>query len=535
MQRARFTILVPFFTLSIVAGASAQTVGAELGLPTRLQPGEEYTLGPLELFLHGRDVFAANWTVAEGQGRPLTKGTGAPVSDPTDPLVFPRSMNRISGLDANSCAGCHNMPFVGGAGEFVTNVFVLGQRFDFPTFDSADGVPTKGDVDELGNEVTLQDIGNSRQTVGMFGGGFIEMLARQITADLQLIRDTIAPGGSAQLKSKGISFGTLARDGAGLWITSGVEGLPAPSLASAGAGSPPNLIVRPFHQAGAVISLRQFTNNAMNHHHGIQTVERFGVGADPDGDGIADELAIADVSAASVFQAALDVPGRVLPDKGPLREAVRRGEHTFVSIGCSSCHVPSLPLDGEGWIYSEPNPYNPTGNLGLGDDYVAAHGPLTLDLTDKDLPGPRPPVKAGMVEVFAFTDFKLHDITTGAGDPNVEPIDMHQPAGSGAFFAGNSRFLSARLWGAASQMPYYHHGQYTTLRQAVEAHAGEATGVMSLWNALAPSQRDDVIEFLKSLRILPQGAKAAMCDSTGKKVGWPAFPWTTGQDVPALP
>jgi hypothetical protein len=52
----------------------------------------------------------------------------------------------------------------------------------------------------------------------------------------------------------------------------------------------------PFHQAGAVVSLRQFTNNAFNQHHGIQSEERFGLGVDEDGDGFANELTRADPS-----------------------------------------------------------------------------------------------------------------------------------------------------------------------------------------------------------------------------------------------
>jgi hypothetical protein len=76
----------------------------------------------------------------------------------------------------------------------VDNVFVLGQRFDFATFDSTDTLPTRGAVDERGNPVALQSIADSRKTIGMFGSGFIEMLARQITADLQAIRDHTAPG-----------------------------------------------------------------------------------------------------------------------------------------------------------------------------------------------------------------------------------------------------------------------------------------------------------------------------------------------------
>ena len=47
-----------------------------------------------------------------------------------------------------------------------------------------------------------------------------------------------------------------------------------PTLAVAGVNA--DLVVRPFHQKGVVVSLREFTNNAYNHHHGIQSVERFG-------------------------------------------------------------------------------------------------------------------------------------------------------------------------------------------------------------------------------------------------------------------
>lgn len=50
-----------------------------------------------------------------------------------------------------------------------------------------------------------------------------------------------------------------------------------------GANTPPSLVIRPFHQAGRVVSLREFSNNAFNHHHGIQSSERFGAGTDPDG------------------------------------------------------------------------------------------------------------------------------------------------------------------------------------------------------------------------------------------------------------
>ena len=159
----------------------------------------------------------------------------------------------------------------------------------------------------------------------MFGSGFVEMLARQITADLQTIRDATPAGGSSALVSKGISFGAIARHGDGSWDTSGVAGISAPSLVTTGAGSPPSLIVRPLHQAANVISLRQFTNNAFNHHHGMQAEERFGLGVDADGDGFVNELTRADISAATVFQATLPVPGRVISSDPTIRAAVING------------------------------------------------------------------------------------------------------------------------------------------------------------------------------------------------------------------
>ena len=340
-----------------------------MAIAHHLQDGQEYSLPVRLLIAHGRDFFAASWTIEEGGGRPLTKGTGAPLADGTDPLTFPRNFNRISAPDSNGCAGCHNAPFgiPGGGGDIVGNVFVLGQRFDFATFDQNDAIPTKGAVDENGDPVLLDTIANSRATLGMFGSGYTEMLAREITADLQAIRDATGPGQSTPLTSKGISFGTLARHADGTWDVSGVEGLAPPSLRSTGPADPPSLVILPFHQAGAVVSLRQFTNNAYNHHHGIQAEERFGVGTDPDGDGFVNEVTRADITAVSVYQATLAVPGRVIPHDPDVEEAVLVGEDKFVAIGCADCHRPALPLSAAGRIYVEPNPYNPPGNLRPGD------------------------------------------------------------------------------------------------------------------------------------------------------------------------
>jgi CxxC motif-containing protein (DUF1111 family) len=111
----------------------------------------------------------------------------------------------------------------------------------------------------------------------------------------------------------------------------------------------------------------------------------------------------------------------------------------------------------------------------------------------------------------AYTDLKLHDITSGPDDPNRESLDMHQPAGSAAFFAGNSRFLTKKLWGAANEPPYFHHGKFTTMRQAIEAHAGEAQETTDAWLALS----------VKTLQVLPPGTQALVVDDKGHPRQWP--------------
>jgi len=495
--------------------SSGTEIGQEVGVARHLRDGDEYRLSTARLFRHGQTLFEAVFTEQEGGGRPLSKGTGDPLSDPSSPLIFPRNFNRLSAMDANSCGSCHGVPFLGGGGHFTANAVLIGQRFDFITFDHSDSIPLRGALDERGEPIILQSF-NSRATVGMFGSGFIEMLARQITEDLRAIRDAIAAGGSAALSSKGVDYGQLARRADGTWDASGVEGIPASSLVSTGASDPPSLIIRPFHQSGTVISIRQFTNNAFNHHLGVQTTERFGAGVDPDGDGFEDELSRADVTAASIFQAALPVPGRVIPNDRAIERAVLTGERRFEQVGCATCHRTSLPLDDRGWVFSEPNPFNPAGNLRPGDAE-----PVNVDLTSDRLPGARLQPRDGVVQVPAYTDLKLHDITSGEGDPNIDPLDMNEPVGSPAFFGGNSKFLTKKLWGVANEPPFFHHGLFATMREAILAHAGEAAASTAAFKNLSAYEQDSIIEFLKTLQVLPPGATSLVVDEDGQAKRWP--------------
>jgi hypothetical protein len=120
----------------------------------------------------------------------------------------------------------------------------------------------------------------SRNPPSLFGSGAIDMLGREMTADLQAMKNTALQAArlarlpiTLPLYSKGVSFG---------WITA----LPDGSLDTRRVeGVDPDLIIKPFSLKGVVISVRQFTVSAFNQHHGMQPSERVGDGVDADGDG----------------------------------------------------------------------------------------------------------------------------------------------------------------------------------------------------------------------------------------------------------
>jgi cytochrome c peroxidase len=428
------------------------------------------------LFEHGRELFVAKFNHYDGQGRPATTGTGAGRHPDGQPLFI-----RTSGPDANSCAGCHNDPFVGGAGDNVANVFVLAQALDPVT-------------DSIGPEFS-----NERSTLGMQGSGAIEMLAREMTAELQARRDAALEKARqrgrtvrVRLHAKHVPFGELVAFPDGSVDGLGIEGVDQ------------DLVIRPFHQKGAVVSLREFSNNAMNHHHGMQSVERFGpemTGTDDhDTDGMPDELSVGDITALTVFQAALAVPGQVFPDTRKGRHAVVRGERTFRKIGCADCHRPALDLESP--TFSEPNPYNPPGNLTPADVPQS----FQFDLVSQGEP-PRPgATPRGGARVRAWTDLKRHNLC----DDEMRHFCNEQLEQAGI---PTELFLTRKLWDVGNTAPYGHRGDLTTLTAAIAAHGGEARASRLAFDALAQTKRDEVIEFLKSLQILPPGTLSTIVDS----------------------
>jgi cytochrome c peroxidase len=457
------------FVLSTISQSQQQPAPGETPLITQhinesdIEKGR-WTLD--QLFAAGKFFFSTNFTILDGFGRPGATGNGAPSHRTIGSAPF---MIRTSAPDSNSCAGCHNVPEVGGSGDFVANVFVLAQVLD-PVVDSVSS-----------------QFSDERNTLGMHGSGAIEMLAREMTTDLIAIRTAaIAQAASSgqnvtkTLITKDVNFGSITAHADGSVDTSQVVGVDA------------TLIIKPFHQKGVVVSVREFSNNAFNHHHGLEAVERFGVGRtgsdDFDGDGIKDELSVGDVTAAVIFQVALGNPTRVMP---PQREwnAVQRGEKLFKDIGCADCHKPVMILNNP--VYSEPNPFNPAGNLRPQD----VTRPYTFDLTRQGI-GPRlERTGDGRAIVRCFTDLKRHVIADESDNffGNEKVIHAGVPT---------NQFLTRKLWDVGNSSPYGHRGDCTTIGEAIYHHAGEGKASRDSFMGLSVQDQQAIVKFLKTLQVV---------------------------------
>ncbi len=142
------------------------------------------------------------------------------------------------------------------------------------------------------------------------------------------------------------------------------------------------------------------------------------------------------------------------PDAPGGAASVARGKTLFSQIGCALCHTPTLY----------------TGN-----STVAALGNQTVNL---------------------YSDLLVHDMGIGLAD------------GVSQGRAGPREFRSAPLWGLGKRVFFLHDGRTSNLIEAIEAHqsgnvffgtASEANLVTSLYNVLLEGQKQDLLNFLRSL------------------------------------
>lgn len=412
----------------------------------------------------GEDLFTARFVAADGAGRP-----GATQAIIPTKVRHRRTANfaRLSGPDAAACSSCHNEPVIGGAGDFVTNVFV-SEGFNNAGFDTSD-----------------PQFSNERGTNHLFGAGLLELLAREMSADLATIRTKAllqaADSGEAitlALTTKGVNFGKITAEPDGIVDLSKVDGVDS------------DLVVRPFSQKGVMTSLRQFTVNAMNHHHGMQPTERFGqrwtASADFDDDGKLDEMGAGDVAALVAWQATLKPPLAKQPTSANWQAAAQKGKTAFGEMGCNECHRPALPLTS--LKFADPGPYDVSGTLNTRDVKVAA----TYDLALMDWARSLPRNTDGHVMVPLFGDLKRHKMT----DRSVNALGNELLSQR---FVGRDIFMTSELWGLASTAPYGHRNDFGTLDQIIRAHGGASRKARDAYVEGRDEDRSHLIAYLKTL------------------------------------
>ena len=434
---------------------------------TKTLPTGELDKDRLKKFIAiGEELFSAKFVGPDGAGRPGSTQAIIPTKvRHRNDLAFAR----LSGPDAQACSSCHNDPIVGGAGDFVTNVFV-SEGFTNANFDTSD-----------------PQFSNERGTNHLFGAGLIELLAREMSSDLAALRREALKKASTEgqpvkvpLKTKGVAFGHLTALPVGLVDLSEVEGVDT------------DLVIRPFSQKGVMVSLRQFSINAMNHHHGMQAVERFGdrwTGEnDFDEDGKKDELSSSDISALVAWQATLKTPIQKNPPNENWRAAAKAGESVFSEIGCATCHIKSLPL--RSMKFTDPGPFDVAGTLNTAQVKTAATYNLELLDWAKSLPRN----DNGEVLVPLFGDLKRHKMT----DRRIAALGNELLSQR---FVGRDIFMTSELWGIGSTAPYGHRNDFTTLDSIILAHGGDGRKSRDAYEKSSDSDKSSLIAYLRTLVI----------------------------------
>ncbi|MGH1345517.1 MAG: di-heme oxidoredictase family protein [Nannocystales bacterium] len=391
-------------------------------------------------FSMGGQLFTMNFTEAQGFG-----GSDLP------------SMSRFhvgerGGPDARRCSACHWRGGLAGAGDAADNAFFRG-----------DG--------------ETESTALVRNPPPLFGAGWKQRLAEEITAELQLRRDDAVAFARARgehvrlhLEVRGVSFGFLSIAEDGTVDDAELEGID------------PDLVVRPFGWKGAFVDLRDVVEDASNVHHGMQSTwfaanahpDRVGDGPshDPDEDGVVDELSDAQVALMTMFSAMQDVPVDLPPNESDLLLLYARGRQDFGSLGCAGCHVPSIEIEDS--TYSLPS---------------RTDGPdLSVDLLSAGAePRLQPDALTGELRVPLYSDLKRHAM----GEALAE---VREDAGIPA-----DVFLTTPLWGVARSRPYLHDGRAPTLEDAILLHGGEAQASRDAFASLSEEDRAPLRVFLTSL------------------------------------
>ncbi len=428
---------------------------------------------PFRAVRRGRQLFQRKFTRLQGQGPAVGDGHGD------------IGLNNAIGAGlADSCAACHARPR-GSAG-------------------------TGGDV------VTRPD---SRDAPHLFGLGIKEMLADEITADLRAIRlsaivtaKSTHRSATGHLVSKGIDFGSITANPDGSVDTSQVQGIDA------------DLRVRPFFAQGGTISMREFLVGAFQNEMGLQSVDpelmaaskggKFRTpsgmlldgsldrieapptdnpAADPDGDGVANEVPTAIVDFMEFYLLNYFKPGTYAQT-----ELTRHGDHLLEKIGCTSCHVGNLLINKDRRVADLETVYDPA--RGIFNNLFSTATPFVNAVDDgSGFPALKQPKLQPFPVKNIYTDFKRHDLGPNFYERNWDGTIQKE-------------FLTRPLWGVGSKVALGHDGRSANLDEVILRHGGEAQSSRDAFAALEDEERQAILAHLRSLILFPPDDTASNLD-----------------------
>jgi CxxC motif-containing protein (DUF1111 family) len=169
---------------------------------------------------------------------------------------------------------------------------------------------------------------------------------------------------------------------------------------------------------------------------------------------------VADIVAFMGFMKFLDQPAPVSSYGNASAASINNGRSLFVSTGCALCHTPTL-------------------TTGSSSTAALSHQPANL-----------------------FSDLAVHHMGSNLADGVTQGT------------AGPDEFRTAPLWGLGQRLFFLHDGRASDLLHAIDAHAtdcgllggllggcvqSEAQQVIGHFTALSASQKQDILNFLRSL------------------------------------
>jgi len=412
------------------------------------------------------------------------------------------------GPAAQSCGECHNTPVSSSGGLAHSSVVrdVLGKGT--PPFDV-------------------------RASTSLLGDGILQLLAEEMTEELQAARSAAADAAKAApgtavnrpLRSKGTDFGSItATATAAGQVTFDVSKV---------AGLDPDLVVRPMGWKGDDPIVRNIVVFASGLGMGMQPEEMVwktpgGDGRrDLDGDGVSRELSVGDITAMTIYTAALETPtelarlvslGYVQAPSNDDRARIEAGRALFSSIGCSSCQTPEMPLLNtrfeEPTLRGNGNYYDAA--LAKLDPNYDPKRPASFDVL-KDAKPPRAEARAaGGATIRLYGDLKRHAMgrllaDRGPGEPDTADTEALKYDGKVVKIPAD-HFLTAELWGVGNTGPYLHDNRAGTLREAILFHGedqppapgqpgrSEAQEARDAFKARTAAEQESLLAFLLSLR-----------------------------------